>query len=564
MIAAATPGGFPGLTGSPAAPNAARHRRCGDPRAAGLRQRERDPWRTGAIYRPVSTWRRLLVVIFFIFFFGLVLHLRTEDKREGYPLTDPAGGEATARASRPCPNPKTFLLRQGGVVTAPTSRGRTPAERRTRAFPFPGSSLDPTGDPLERRRRPRRLCAPQHRAHCGSRRAWCRSAPCAPPSGDWALAKGDVDPRGLPVIDIYGATAGVVRDLWVDRGVKILRYLEVEVRLRRCAPFCPSYHTDIRRLRAAGSASRPSAPPSSPRRRGWPSPDVVTAREEDQINAFYAGAQFFGREGARRPPRLAPWETPGSAQAGETRMNAIASHRRRPRRRPRTPDEPAVLWTGRPQLDVGSDCESGRCGGVAAYFALLLADGARIALGAHAPADIWAGEARLLAISVVVTGGLVVMAVLTARTTRYSYRRPRGDPALRDRAPGHAGDPVHRHRTRWRAHPPRRDGRRGVATETRPWRHLPQALAPRPPLAPHPRRADAAMHPRRRRRGDAALQGACGAKTASRKFLPRRSKRLPSSSGCDDGALEVRADPALTWPRSPWPRCLRPDASASK
>jgi photosynthetic reaction center H subunit len=35
---------------------------------------------------------QLLVVAFFIFFAGLILHLRAEDKREGYPLKDPAGG----------------------------------------------------------------------------------------------------------------------------------------------------------------------------------------------------------------------------------------------------------------------------------------------------------------------------------------------------------------------------------------------------------------------------------------------------------------------------------------
>ncbi len=255
----------------------------------------------GAIFEQIDV-AQVLVVVFFIFFFGLVLHLRTEDKREGYPLTDPAGGGG-GEGFPPMPEPKTFLLRQGGTVTAPRPDAERPLAAE-RAFPFPGSSLDPTGDPMEDGVGP---------AAYALRRAeplWfspgvVQVCPLRAAEG-WALAKGDVDPRGLPVIDIHGARAGVVRDLWVDRGVKILRYLEVEAD-DGVRTLLPIFHTDIRRLegRVSLKAVRAAQVAQAPR---LAEPDAVTAREEDRINAFYAGAQFFGRDGARRPPRLAPWE----------------------------------------------------------------------------------------------------------------------------------------------------------------------------------------------------------------------------------------------------------------
>ena len=245
---------------------------------------------------------QLLVVVFVLFFFGLVLHLRTEDKREGYPLVDPAGG-GDGEGFPPMPAPKTFQLLQGGVVTAPHPDDERPLAA-TRVFPFPGSSLDPTGDPLADGvgpaayvlRRPEPL--------------WfslgvTQMAPLRAVEG-WSLAKGDLDPRGMAVVDLWGQEAGIVRDLWIDRGVKILRYLEVETP-DGGRTLLPIHHTDVRRyegrvrLRSARASQVAQAPRTA-------APDVVTAREEDEINAFYAGAQFFNREASRPAPKLAWWE----------------------------------------------------------------------------------------------------------------------------------------------------------------------------------------------------------------------------------------------------------------
>ena len=239
---------------------------------------------------------------FFIFFAGLVLHLRTEDKREGYPLVDPAGG-GDGQGLPALPASKAFLLPQGGVVFAPHTESERPLAAE-HAFPFPGAALQPNGDPLadgvgpaawvERRAEPLWFSV-----------GVTQMSPLRTSEG-WALAKGDVDPRGLPVIDGWGERAGVVRDLWVDRGVKILRYLEVELD-DGARTLLPIHHTDVRRIQArvALRAFRAARLAAAPR---LASPEVVTAREEDRINAFYAGAAFFEREAFRGPPRLAPWE----------------------------------------------------------------------------------------------------------------------------------------------------------------------------------------------------------------------------------------------------------------
>ncbi len=259
----------------------------------------------GAIIGDVDI-AQLLVVAFFIFFFGLVLHLRTEDKREGYPLLDPAGG-SDGDGFPPMPAPKAFLLPQGGVVTAPHPEHERPLAAG-RAFPFPGSSLEPTGDPVADGVGPAswalRFEEPLWFAPGVAQVEPMRTMP------GWTLAKGDIDPRGLPVIDAWGARAGAVRDLWLDRGVKTLRYMEVEAD-DGGRTLLPLHHTDLRRLQARVALKgrlRAAHVTGAPR---LASPDLVTAREEDRVNAHYAGAAFYAREASRGPPRLLPWEGKG-------------------------------------------------------------------------------------------------------------------------------------------------------------------------------------------------------------------------------------------------------------
>lgn len=88
------------------------------------------------------------------------------------------------------------------------------------------------------------------------------------------------------------------------------------------------------------------------------------------------------------------------------------------------PDLEAALWTGRPGWRSAA-VHIWKIWWAAAYFAVLLADGARLAVAApHAATrsglQAWNGELRLLVVAAVVLGALLALSALTARSTRYS------------------------------------------------------------------------------------------------------------------------------------------------
>jgi len=242
---------------------------------------------------------QLMVIIFFLFFAGLVIHLRREDKREGYPLTDPADGRPST-GFPDMPPPKTFHLMDGGTTTAPHPEHERDLDAR-RLFDFPGSPITPNGDPLQGGVGPAAFVARKDKPMI-YQRGMVQVLPMRT-LGGWSLAAGDPDPRGMTVVGADGVTAGVVRDLWIDRSVKILRYLEVEV-LGGAEPrtaLLPIYYTDIKRKqgRVKVSAIRAAQFAEAP---ALADPHQITAREEDQVNAFYAGARFFNAEAAKAAP----------------------------------------------------------------------------------------------------------------------------------------------------------------------------------------------------------------------------------------------------------------------
>ena len=86
------------------------------------------------------------------------------------------------------------------------------------------------------------------------------------------------------------------------------------------------------------------------------------------------------------------------------------------------PEEEVALWSGRPAW-LSCALRIWKVRWVAIYFAVLLADGARLAMaGVHALPHAWGGEGKLAAIAALLLGGLLVMAALTVRTTRYTIQ----------------------------------------------------------------------------------------------------------------------------------------------
>lgn len=171
----------------------------------------------------------VLVNLFVAFFLGLVLYLRREDRREGYPLEDdvtgrlePAGGLFFTA------EPKTFILPHGeGVVTAPDPKrdDRDLAAQRTGRAP--GLPIEPTTDDLGAGVGPGgyalRKDVPDLLAHGEPKIVPLRAAPGFSIDGEGP------NPIGMTVMGCDGRIAGTVSDVWIDRGEYLIRYLEVEL-----------------------------------------------------------------------------------------------------------------------------------------------------------------------------------------------------------------------------------------------------------------------------------------------------------------------------------------------
>ncbi len=236
---------------------------------------------------------QLVLAAFFVFFFFLLVHLRREDRREGYPLQDPLHHGLPDEGVF---DSKTFKMMDGNETTAPHYFPQPPmhAERPDHTL---GNRLTPTGDPLLSAVGPGTYVMRYNKPFLDS-----TGEPDMVPlrkAKEWSVEKGDPDPRGMTVLDARGVRVGTVTDLWADRAVRILRYLEVQLIDAPRTVLLPIYFTEVsgrrRRVRvpALFASQFNNVPVLS-------DPDRITAREEDQVNAYYAGGEFFNREAGRR------------------------------------------------------------------------------------------------------------------------------------------------------------------------------------------------------------------------------------------------------------------------
>ncbi len=246
----------------------------------------------GAITQQIDV-AQLALVIFFLFFLGLVFYIRREDKREGYPLDEPGPQMHRGRLvgfPEP-PPPKTLYLMEGGTTELPHYFKQPPVEARY-TDRFGGASLEPVGNPLLSALGPAawvmRVDEPLRLAGGKQQLVPARA------DEEWSVREGETDPRGMTVFDSRWHPVGTVADFWVDRSAKLLRYLEVqlggEARSARRV-LVPIYSADIKlkardiRVVSLRSWQFEEIPALS-------NPDMITAREEDQVNAYFAGGAF--------------------------------------------------------------------------------------------------------------------------------------------------------------------------------------------------------------------------------------------------------------------------------
>lgn len=235
---------------------------------------------------------QILVALFFLFFAGLLYYLRREDKREGYPLWDISPRNVPIEGFPPVPPTKVYLLMEGGTTTMP-HRFEPSATHAIPADNQFGSPLIPIGDAMLAEVGPGAY--PMRKAVPLLSEGIPQVQPMRIAHG-WEVTKGDADPRGMRVLDAGKVEIGTVVDLWVDRGVKILRYLEVTLDgdIAGANILVPLFRTNVREKRRVVliDAMLAGHVRLAPR---LADPDVITAREEDQVNAYFSAAHMYGR-----------------------------------------------------------------------------------------------------------------------------------------------------------------------------------------------------------------------------------------------------------------------------
>jgi photosynthetic reaction center H subunit len=242
----------------------------------------------------------VILTSFFLFFIGLILYLRREDRREGYPLEDdvsgrlePSGGLLFAA------KPKTFILAHGeGVISRPNGvrDGRELAATRTSRAP--GSPIEPIGDPMLAGVGPGsfaiRAKRPDMLLHHVLKIAPLRAAEV------FSIDPKDPDPRGMKVIGADGAVAGVVSDVWIDRGEYMIRYLEVTLDGTGRQVLVPMPMAVVQKSRRtvrvdAILASQFALAPT------LENPNQITFDEEERVAAFFGGGLLYATAARSEP-----------------------------------------------------------------------------------------------------------------------------------------------------------------------------------------------------------------------------------------------------------------------
>jgi photosynthetic reaction center H subunit len=243
---------------------------------------------------------QVVLYAFWVFFFGLIIYLRREDKREGYPLAFERTETAPILNFPSIPAPKTFILPHGGVAKAPSGRRETREIKAAAIAAWPGAPLEPTGNPMIDAVGPgayaERAEVPDLTVDGRLRIVPLRA------DGEFHVEPRDPDPRGMDVIGADREVAGKVTDIWVDRSESLIRYLEIEVgrqgQARRVLLPITFARVDGPRRQVTVKAILGSQFAEVPR---LAQADQITRREEDKVAAYYASGTLYATPGRLGP-----------------------------------------------------------------------------------------------------------------------------------------------------------------------------------------------------------------------------------------------------------------------
>lgn len=253
---------------------------------------------------------QLVLYAFWVFFFGLIIYLRREDKREGYPLesdrSDRAPRVSVVGFPKP-PPPKTYLLPLGqGTRQAPRPEKPAAVIPGTRASAaWPGAPLMPTGDPMRDgvgpASYPDREDVPDLTINGRPKVVPMRI------TDDFMVEPNDPDPRGMAVVAADGKVAGTVTDVWVDRSEPRILYFEVSLNDSTATesdaganPLLPygfarvSFGSGKINVCSIMSDQFAHVPRTA-------SPEQITRLEEDRITAYFAGGHLYAHPTRQDP-----------------------------------------------------------------------------------------------------------------------------------------------------------------------------------------------------------------------------------------------------------------------
>jgi photosynthetic reaction center H subunit len=252
---------------------------------------------TGAITNYIDV-AQLVLYAFWIFFAGLVVYLTLESKREGFPLIMARSADRPT-GILPMPGPKVFNLGLGKTKTVPELE---PEEivNAVQEQPFEGAPFVPLGNPMLDGMGPAgyalRPMEPERDTHGRDRTVPLRVA------NDHSVAIEDLDPRGLEVFTADGLVAGICTDVWIDRAEQNARFLEVRpagalrgviVPIELCQPKAYVVGGIIKVVSVTAPQLAAAPVPESP--------DSLTMREEDRIQAYFASGHLYAFPSRQEP-----------------------------------------------------------------------------------------------------------------------------------------------------------------------------------------------------------------------------------------------------------------------
>lgn len=245
---------------------------------------------------------QVVLYVFWIFFAGLIFYLRLEDRREGYPLEDAVTGKRRDSLDLIWfPPAKTFKMPHGEDVQAPREE-HDPRELKAQpSASFPGAPLEPSGNPMLDGVGPAAYAIRPDVPEM-THEATPKIRPMHLAEG-FSVVPGDPDPRGMIVIGADGGEAGTIKELWIDIGEQMVRYLEIEsnnseAMNRQILVPMPLARIDAGRGEVNLASVLGSQVAYAPRLQN---PSQVTMLEEEKISAYFASGHMYAT-----PDRLGP------------------------------------------------------------------------------------------------------------------------------------------------------------------------------------------------------------------------------------------------------------------